>query len=65
MAVFDNIVCIRGDYDVQKLEISQNGRIILTKFFNKITPNCTLDIISDDIGDFWVSDESKNIKKIV
>ena len=64
MAVFEDTVCIRGDNDVQKLEVDHQGNIHLIKLFNNITSNRSGDIISDDAGDFWVSDWDKNIRKI-
>ena len=65
MAVFNNFVCIRADKDVQKLKVTPTGKIKLIKLFQKICGNnYTRDIISDDIGDFWVCAINGYIKKI-
>ena len=64
MAAFEDTVCIRGDNDVQKLEVTKQGDINLIYLFKNITSNKSFDIISDEVGNFWVSDKDRNIRKI-
>ena len=65
MASFNNIVCIKGIYDVQKVEVTSDGEIKLIELFENICDgNLILDIICDEIGDFWVCSKFGFIKKI-
>ena len=64
MAVFNDIVCIRADNDVEKVQVTKHGEIKHIHFFENICQKGSLDIISDDIGDFWISDFNMNIKKV-
>ena len=64
MAKFFSKVCIRGDNDVLKVKIDLEGKIESCELFKDFVSDRSLDIISDDIGDIWVSDFNRNIKKI-
>ena len=64
MAIFEETVCIISDQDLQKLEVTKKGDINFIHLYKNITSNVILDIIADDVGDFWISDIEKNIRKI-
>ena len=64
MAAFNNIVCIKGKYHIQKVEVTPTGEIKLIELFENICKSLILDIICDEIGDFWVCADYGFIKKI-
>ena len=63
MAVFKNFVCIILGNNVQKLRIRKTGKIEMLDLFRDFTPEEINDVISDDVGDFWIAD-NHIIKKI-
>ena len=63
MAAFMNYGWLKGSYDVQKFKV--NGeKIELLQNYRGFTKGKMSDIMVDDVGDFWVSEEDNSIFKL-
>lgn len=63
MAVYGNRMCISCWSNIQLIQITPKGRIGLKGEKRCISSECVFDIVADEVGDFWISDE-ENIRRI-
>ena len=56
MVNYNHIVYLRGNRNIEKMELAENGKIFKISFKSNVTEFKIYDIIVDEIGDVWLSD---------